>query len=302
MIHYKSAERLLIQRFDAERPGLLELAAGVGPAHHVARLLADGAGDAGAEPLERLGRLLARHRRERARQHEHLARERAGRVGRRLGRLAAHVDAGLLQLRDERLVARFVGKRPDRGGHDRPDLGGGLQRLDRRLQQPVHRPEVPRERRGRLLADVADAERVDQPRQIVALAALDLLDDVAADLAQLAGHGALRLRIARRHDEFFELWRRRGVEVGEVVDEALLDQLIDERLAESFDVHRRARREVLEAAAQPRRTRRCSRSARRPPPRRGAASLPHTGQVVGITHGCGVRRPQARGPARRPSG
>ena len=50
----------------------------------------------------------------------------------------------------------------------------------------VHRPEVARQRRRGLLADVADAERVDQPRQVVRLAALDLLDDVAADLAQLA--------------------------------------------------------------------------------------------------------------------
>ena len=74
----------------------------------------------------------------------------------------------------------------------------------------VHRPEVPRERRRRLLADVADAERVDQPRQVVLLAALDLLDDVAADLAELPRHGALRSRLARRDDQVLELRRLSG--------------------------------------------------------------------------------------------
>ena len=45
-----------------------------------------------------------------------------------------------------------------------------------------------------------------------------------------------------------------AIEIGEVAHQPLLDQLIDQRLAQPFDVHRAARREVLEAPAQPRRT------------------------------------------------
>ena len=46
------------------------------------------------------------------------------------------------------------------------------------------------------------------------------------------------------------------IQVGEVADEPLLDQLIDQRLAKPLDVHGAARGEVLEAPAQPGRTRR----------------------------------------------
>ena len=90
-----------------------------------------------------------------------------------------------------------------------PISGDRLQRLD--AARPAIASIVRKWRASvarRLLADVADAERVDQPRQIVRLAALDLLDDVAADLAELARHGPLRPRLARRHDELLEL---RGV-------------------------------------------------------------------------------------------
>ena len=75
-------------------------------------------------------------------------------------------------------------------------------------------------------------------------------------LPSLRGHGALRSRLARRDDERLELLRRQVIEVREVAHEALLDELIDERLAEPLDVHGGARREVLEAPAQPRRARR----------------------------------------------
>jgi hypothetical protein len=45
------------------------------------------------------------------------------------------------------------------------------------------------------------------------------------------------------------------IHVAEIVNQPAFDELIDERLAESFDVHGAARREVFQAAAQPRGTR-----------------------------------------------
>ena len=134
-----------------------------------------------------------------------------------------------------------------------PTSGHRLQRLERRVQHRVHRPEIARERGRRLLADMPDAQRINQPREIVVLAARDLLGDVAADLAQLARHGALGARCTRRDYEILELGRLEVIQVGKVLHQPLLDQLIDERLSQPFDVHRAPRREVLEAPPQPRR-------------------------------------------------
>ena len=65
----------------------------------------------------------------------------------------------------------------------------------------------------------------------------------------MRGCRAGRSRVARRHDEVFELCGLEAIEVGEIADELLLDQLIDERLAQALDVHRRAGREVFETPA-----------------------------------------------------
>ena len=58
---------------------------------------------------------------------------------------------------DQLPIARLVGERADRRGHDRTDIRRRLQRLDRRVEHAVHRPEMARERRRRLLADMPDA-------------------------------------------------------------------------------------------------------------------------------------------------
>ena len=96
-----------------------------------------------------------------------------------------------------------------------------------------------------------DSERVDQPRQIVAAAAIDLRGDIPSDFPELPRPRAVRPRIARRHDQILE---RRGVKmvhVGKIADETTLEELIDERLSKALDVHRRPRRKVLQAAAKP---------------------------------------------------
>src|SRR2546427_5377947 len=177
--HYKSPKRVLIQRFDAELARLLEFAPGIRPEHHMSGFFADRLGYAGAEALQRVGRLLARHRRQRAGEHNHLPLQRTHLV-RRLRRLARHVHAGLREASDELAVARLVSEQPNRRGHHGADVGHRLQRLDRRVEHGFHRSQIPRQRRGRFFADVPDAERVNQPGQIVRLAALNLRDNVAA--------------------------------------------------------------------------------------------------------------------------
>ena len=70
--------------------------------------------------------------------------------------LARHVHAGRRQLVDERAVLRLFREAADRRRHHRPDVGNGLQLLDRRLDDRRHRPQMARQRGRRLLADVAD--------------------------------------------------------------------------------------------------------------------------------------------------
>ena len=74
-------------------------------------------------------------------------------------------------------------------------------------------------------------------------------------LPELARHGPLRPRLLRRDDQVLELLDGEVIQVAEVAHQPLLDQLIDQRLAQPLDVHRGPRREVLEAAPQPRRAR-----------------------------------------------
>ena len=147
----------------------------------------------------------------------------------------------------------FLGKLADRVRDDGADVRHPLQLFEGGIEHARHRAQMARDGGRRLLADVADAERVNQPGQVVLLAPLDLRDHVASDLSQLARDGAVGPRLARRDDEVLERGRLEVIKVREVVHEPLLDQLIDERLAQPFDVHRRTRREVLEAAPQPRR-------------------------------------------------
>src|SRR3954463_740536 len=234
---YKLAELLLIHGFDAELFGLLEFGSGVAAEHHIAGLLAHRARHPGAQPFERRRRVLARHRRQRSGQHERLAGQWSGLIA-RWRRLAFGVHTGRLQARDELAVARFVAEGAHRCGDHRADFGHRAQGFGRLGHDAVQRPEVTGKRRGGLLADVADPERVDQPREIVRLAALDLRDHVAPDLAEFARHGAIGPRLFRRDHQIFKLLGGQMVKVGEVVDQPLLDQLVDERSAKPLDVHR----------------------------------------------------------------
>ena len=122
------------------------------------------------------------------------------------------------------------------GRHLRADVAHRGQLLDARGHQPVERAEVLRQRGGRRLADLPDAERHQEAGEGGLLAALELGAQV---LGRLLAH-------ALEPDE-----RRlvEVVEVGEVAHQAALDQLIDQLLAETLDVEGAARRRRSAAPA-----------------------------------------------------
>ena len=153
---------------------------GIGAGHDVVGLLADRAGDFSAARLDRFGGRFARHRRERAGQDERLAAQRSGR--RRGGHRRVHLQPRGGELSDERLVLRLVEIFPNGGGDDGADVGHGLKLLFRRGQQRVHRAERAGQRLRAALADMADAEAVNQPPEIARLAALDLCDEIGGRL------------------------------------------------------------------------------------------------------------------------
>ncbi len=120
-------------------------------------------------------------------------------------------------------------------------------------------------------------------------------------LPSFRGTRPLRARLARRDDEILELRRLRGGRGRrQSLHQPLRDQLIDERLAEPLDVHRRCatakcsrlrRRRAGHDAFSQRQT--TSSSSR-------CSALPHAGHVVGITHGvesAGRRRARASRPS-----
>src|SRR5262245_8207436 len=82
--HYKVAKLFLVQDLDAESPGLLQFAAGITASDEVVGFLAHRPRHFGAQTLERLGGLLARHRHQRSGEDDGLAGQRSGRLDRRL--------------------------------------------------------------------------------------------------------------------------------------------------------------------------------------------------------------------------
>ena len=99
--------------------------------------------------------------------------------------------------------------------------------------QVVQRAEPAGERRRRLLPDVADPEREEEPREVVLLAALDLAEQVRGGLFPPTLEAG-------------EVVRRKRVDRGDVGEQPLANQLVDELLAEAFDPHRAAGAEVPE--------------------------------------------------------
>ena len=210
LLHYKSPKRFLIQRFDAELPALSRACCRRRPRRRGSVVFLLTEPDTFAP--RRSSAAVASSRDIEASVPVSTKTFPASGPGSSSGSgawLAMLTPAAASRATSARLRGSSANARTD-AATTGPISATRLQRLDRRLEQPVHRPEMARQRRGRLLADVADAERVDQAREIVRLAALDLLDDVAADLAELARPRPLGPRLARRDDEVLELRRRRA--------------------------------------------------------------------------------------------
>src|SRR6185295_4741064 len=97
--------------------------------------------------------------------------------------------------------------------------------------QALDAAEVSRQVLRRRLADVADAEPVEEARERRLLARLDAGDEI--------GRALLRHALERL-DGFL----RQRVDVGQRFDETGIDELVDDLLAEPLDVERAAAREV----------------------------------------------------------
>ena len=127
-----------------------------------------------------------------------------------------------------------------RGGlADVADLG---HLLDRRSQQRIKRAEVVAQDAARLLADMPDAEREQQPRQVAGLARFNRADKIVRPDVHL---------FAKRQ----QLLDRQVVQVSRRLDQSGVDQLLQVALAAAVDVHRVTRRKVHQVAQQLRRTR-----------------------------------------------
>ena len=237
--------------------------------------------DLGAEPLQRRLRLVAGHRFEGAGDDAGLAGQRPGRP---VSRPAASVRStpGRAEALDQVLVGRRVepGRAPTRATTG-PTSRTRLELLDRGGAD--RRPS------SRRPAASAAAPRSPTWRMP---SAKTTRDSPAWRLLSISRDHVGR-RLLAHPLERGQLLGGQRVDVGGVLDQARRHRLIDQRLAEPLDVHRAARGEVLEAAAQPRRTARVLAA----PDRflfASCSGVSQIGQVVGITHGCGSSAPVGR--------
>ena len=115
-----------------------------------------------------------------------------------------------------------------RGLADVADLG---HLLDWRSQQRIKRAEVVAQDAARLLADMPNAEREQQPRQVAGLARFNRADKIVRPDVHL---------FAERQ----QLLDRQVVQVSRRLDQSGVDQLLQVALAAAVDVHRVTRREM----------------------------------------------------------
>ena len=171
-------------------------------------------------------------------------------------------------------------------GNDRADVGNGLQRFDWRVEQRVHVPQIARHRRGGLLADVPDAQCVNQPGQIVFVAARDLLVRrcgrpfrACGGPPDPSGAPVARPRALRAGTLPGGTDRRNpGPIPARSADRPVIRQALRYSWPSCDAKCSRLRCANVRDTTS-------SRSARRLPLRPGDSSLPQTLQVAGITHG-----------------
>jgi hypothetical protein len=154
--------------------------------------------------------------------HERQARQRQCRGALHVKILPA--DSGLAQPRDH-LTCLWVGEESRHlGGNHWPDIGRLFDLLRRGVHQVIEIAELLRQRACGGLAHLRNAEPEQEPRQRGVLAVLDRLDDVPGGLLAQA----LTLR---------QCFRFERVQIGRRADRTILDQLLDEFLAQAFYIH-----------------------------------------------------------------
>src|SRR5439155_194042 len=142
----------LVDDRDAERFGLLELRPRVRTDDEGGGFLRYAVGDVPARRLDQLGRLRAGERRQGARDHVGLSRERALRLGR--GRLA-EVEPELLQAVEQLAVLGLVEKPRYRLCDRRPDPADLADLLDRGVAERLHGAELASQELRHLRSHVA---------------------------------------------------------------------------------------------------------------------------------------------------
>ena len=208
---------------------LVELRSGFFARDDIVGLLRDRSGDLPAGRLDALFRFIARHRPQRSGQHHDFTCEGSrGRLHPALALLQAHLP---LQAFDDFLVVLLPHEGGDGLGHDGPHVGDFDQFLDGRAPDGVELSEVPGDVFRGDFPDIADSQRVDEPRERRLAALLDRGDHVRR---RLLGH-AVELR---------QLGEPERVEVRGRVHDAAIDELVDELVAQALDVHGAARGEM----------------------------------------------------------
>ena len=104
-------------------------------------------------------------------------------------------------------------------GHGQADLVNIVQLLNRRPAQTFQRTKMPCEDSGGALADVSNAETVNQMPEIARLAGFDLRQHV-------------RSRLLSHSFERSQIVQRQVVKIGDVFDYLFGDQLIGQRKAD----------------------------------------------------------------------
>src|SRR5262245_38795028 len=172
-----------VEHREAERLGLRELRTGLGPGHDVIGLLRHRAAHLPALREYQLGRRFPREVGQSSGQDEGLPCRPPLRRGTQRALGPRH--PGLAQRADHVPVVPFAEKAADRSRHDRSDVRHALEGLFVRIQQRLERAEVGRQIPCRRLADVPDAQRIDEPRERRLLRACKRVQQV---LRRLLGH------------------------------------------------------------------------------------------------------------------
>ena len=148
----------------------------------------------------------------------------------------AEIEAALAQGLDQLLVVLEAEKIVDLLGHHRTDILGALQLRDRGGRDSVQRVEFAGQLARHRGADVHDAEAEEQAPERLLFAAFDRGEQVGRALLAHAFESGDILRFER-------------IDIGKRPDQTRGDQLIDHGFAQSLDIHRSARGEMPDAAA-----------------------------------------------------